>query len=117
MGHWWMLQDPALGARVLDDFWRSVLVAIGTLRAYSSGARFRASAWARMASNAPLSAIGAGAGLSLILTSGPGLYLLFAVQLLVVPAATYNTWDVVFAPEYRRRKADRATKAASPRES
>jgi pimeloyl-ACP methyl ester carboxylesterase len=24
IGHWWMLQDPALGARVLLDFWASV---------------------------------------------------------------------------------------------
>jgi pimeloyl-ACP methyl ester carboxylesterase len=24
LGHWWMLQDPARGARLLEDFWRSV---------------------------------------------------------------------------------------------
>lgn len=24
VGHWWMLQDPAAGARVLESFWSSV---------------------------------------------------------------------------------------------
>jgi hypothetical protein len=24
VGHWWMLQDPARGAKVLQDFWSSL---------------------------------------------------------------------------------------------
>jgi hypothetical protein len=24
LGHWWMLQDPGRGARVLEEFWATV---------------------------------------------------------------------------------------------
>lgn len=59
--------------------------------------------WRRVAPNV-LALFSIAAGISLILGQGPGLFLLAASLILLLPAMVFSTWSLLFAPELRPRR-------------
>jgi hypothetical protein len=88
------------------------LGAIGTVGMMRTGVEVAPSVWRRLSFNVVLLLCAFGAGISLIIGKGPGLYLEALAILIGLPSSCYYAWLLLFAPELQKHVglplADRA---------